>query len=76
MQVRLFPDPYKNIAVAILRDAARDLDSPVMETEQAARDFLTSDLATRLMRIVGLNRYTVLLWFGLADGLDDELAKI
>ena len=76
MQVRLFNDPYKNIAVAILRDAARDLDSPVMEVEQAARDFLTSDLATRLMRIVGLNRYTVLLWFVLADGLDDELAEI
>ena len=64
-EVRVFDDPHQNLALAILRKAAQELDSPVMEEEQGAKEFLKSDIAAGLIRIVEFDRAEALQLLGI-----------
>ena len=66
-EVRVFDDPHQNLALAILRNAAQDLDSPVMGEEQSAKDFLKSDIAAGLIRIVEFDRAEALELLGIEE---------
>ena len=66
-EVRVFDDPHQNLALAILRSAAQDLDSPVMGEEQSAKDFLKSNIAAGLIRIVEFDRAEALELLGIEE---------
>ena len=65
MQLKLYDDPFQNLAAAILRQAGHNALSPELDVEQEAKEFLRGEFAALLMRFINVHRQSVLEFLGI-----------